>query len=73
MTGGVNKIELIYLPVACLVIKLYGVSLYRYSAFTLKIHIIQKLLCHVPFCNSSRKLEKPVGKRGFSVIDMCNY
>ena len=70
MTGGVDKIQDIVLSVLSLVVKAHGARFYRYSALTLKLHIVEQLLLHFAAFNTARELQKAVGKSAFSVVDM---
>ena len=62
MTRSVNEIEFICFSVFGFVIKLDGVGFNGNSSFALKIHVVEQLLGHVPFCNGIGKLQQSVGK-----------
>jgi hypothetical protein len=44
----------------------------RNSAFTLQIHIIEKLRFHIAIANGMRQLQNPISKRRFPVVNMSN-
>ncbi|CDC62825.1 putative uncharacterized protein [Clostridium sp. CAG:448] len=72
MSGRINQIEDILLPVRCGIIQLYGTRLDRDASLSLQIHIVQKLFLHLPLGHRLGCLHDPVRQRGLSVIDMCN-
>ncbi len=43
------------------------------TLFSLQVHIIQYLRLHFPFTDGFCKLQQPVGKCTFSVVNMGNY
>ena len=60
MTGGIDKVELIDLPVERLIVHLDRVGLYGDSAFTFEIHIVKYLRCHITLCHGVGELQKPI-------------
>ena len=72
MTRSVQKVEGVLLPVRA-VLHLNGVALYGNSLLLLKIHGIQDLGLHLAAGNGVCKLEHPVGKGGFAVVNMGYY
>ena len=73
MTGGVDEVQHIYIPVRRAVIELYGARLYRYAALALEVHVVEQLLLHVALSDSARVFEYAVGKRRLAVVDVCDY
>ena len=73
MTRCVDKIELIHLTVACLVIKRHALGLDGDATLALDIHRIQNLLVHFAVSESTAVLDKTIGQRRLAVIDMGNY
>ncbi len=61
MSGGVDKIEHVFLP-AKFVFHLYGVALDGYASFALKVHIVEYLSFHVLGGHGIGVLKQTVGK-----------
>ena len=70
VSGGIYEVERIDLTVLCLVLNSDGSRLYRYSALTLEVHVVEQLLLHVAHGNRSRLLKQSIRERAFSMVDM---
>ena len=70
MAGGVDQVEDIGLAISRRVFDAHGVGLDGDAAFALDIHAVQQLFLHVAVGNRAGGLDQPVGKRGFTVVDM---
>jgi hypothetical protein len=42
------------------------------AALALDIHVVKHLVAEVPVVNGLRELEETIGKRGLSMVNMCN-
>ena len=62
MTGGVDKVEYVFLPVLRLVDKAHGLRFNGYTPLALQIHIVKHLLLHLALGKQTRFLNKPVRK-----------
>ena len=71
MPGRINQVELIGLPATC---ECHGDStcLDGDSSLPFEFQIIQQLLFHFTPSDGSSVFQKPVSKRAFAVIDVCN-
>jgi hypothetical protein len=72
VTGRVNHVKSVALPVRVIVVHLDGVALDGDTPFTLQIHIIKGLILHIPFRNSFGELQQTVGEGTFAVVNMGN-
>jgi hypothetical protein len=70
MAGRVDKIEHVILAVARAVIQPHRLRLDGDAALALDIHRIQHLIDHFARFERAGKLNQPVGKRRFAVVDM---
>ena len=70
MSGGVDQVENVFLPVFCLIYGSHGLCLDGNSSLTFQIHIIQYLGLHLSFCQKTGHLDDPVCQGRFSVINM---
>jgi hypothetical protein len=72
MTRGIYQVQ----DIGCIVIGVKHLDRMAFNgdpAFPFKIHIIQYLVLHFPFQYGPGKLEEPVGKSAFAVVDMGDY
>ncbi|OPZ53032.1 MAG: hypothetical protein BWY90_00845 [Deltaproteobacteria bacterium ADurb.BinA014] len=72
MPRCVDKIENIIFAVFSTIFKSNGISLNRNSPFPLDIHRIKHLIDLIAVIHETAFFDYTVGKRAFSVIDMCN-
>ncbi|OIQ68291.1 hypothetical protein GALL_501210 [mine drainage metagenome] len=70
VAGRVDQVQHIGQPVVCHIINAHRVRLDGNPAFPLDIHTVQQLLFHVARGDSAGRLDQPVSKRGFTVVDM---
>ena len=70
MSGRVNEIENVILPVFGMVIELDGARLDGDAALSLKLHVVEQLAFHVALRHGVGGFEKPVGQRGFAVVNV---
>ena len=73
MSGSIDKVENIVVSVVCFVIKANCAGFDGDSAFTLDVHVVQKLFFHFAGSNCLGVFKNSVGKGGFAVVDMCDY
>jgi hypothetical protein len=66
MSGSIDQIEFVSLPVHSCRSQFDGDA-----SFLLDIHTVQHLIV-IDFSHSSRHLQHPIGKRGFSVVYMSD-
>ena len=55
MSRRIYQVKFIFFAVLSRIIELNGMRLDRYSALSLKIHVIQYLLLHIPLFNGLRQ------------------
>ena len=72
VTGRVDQVQHIGLPVIGLIVDAHGVGLDRDPALTFDIHAVEQLFLHVPVLHGAGGLDQPVGQGGFPVVDMGN-
>ena len=70
MAGGVDEIENIVLAVVGVVNQRYRMSLDGNAPLTLQIHVVQKLVGHIPQGNRLGLFQNPVRQGGFAVVDV---
>ena len=71
MPRRVHQVEHVILPVLGAVIEPHRLRLDRDPALLLELHIVEHLpVRHLPRGQPARRLDQPVGKRRFPVIDM---
>ena len=70
VTGGVNKIKYIFLPVGVLVINLDGVALDSDAFFSFEVHIVQHLVHHFPVGDGIGCLQKTICQGAFTMVNM---
>ena len=70
MTGGINQVEDIVLPVIAVVVEADGPGLDGDPPFPLQIHVVQQLALHLPLGDGGGLLQNPVGQGAFAVVDM---
>src|SRR3954471_21416802 len=71
MTGCVYQVEDI-ISAILLILHLNGMAFNGNTFLTFQVHIIKHLVHHVAHTNSMRMLEQAVGKRTFTMINMCD-
>src|SRR6266481_8540312 len=72
MTGCVQKIESIALPIFSLILHRHGMGLDGDSAFTFEIHRIEQLILLIPFFDRAGGLQQTIRESSLPVIDMSN-
>ena len=72
MAGSIDQIEDIGAAVFRRVIHSDRNEFDRYAPFPFEFHGIENLILHPPLVDRPRSLEKTIGERRFSVIDMCD-
>jgi hypothetical protein len=72
MTGRIDEIQLIGLPITGPILQSYALGFDRNAAFPFQIHGIQHLFGHFPLAQAAANLDETVGQSGFAVIDMGN-
>ena len=70
MTGGVDQVQLIGLPVRRLVIHRHRFALDRNPPLPLQLHLVQELRLHLLRADGAGDFQKPVGQRGLAVVDV---
>ena len=70
VSGRVDQVEDIGLPVLGRIVQTHGLGLDRDAALTLKLHIVEHLLFHLALGQSAGHLDQAIGQRGFTVVDM---
>jgi len=70
MAGRVHEVEHVALAVLGLVGEPHGLRLDGDPALALDIHAVEHLRAHLARFESAAKLNQPVGKRRFAVVDM---
>ncbi len=70
MAGRVDEVQHVDFAVIRLVMQAHGLGLDGDAALTLDIHIVQHLLGHIALGKTTRRLDQPVGKGGFAMVDM---
>ena len=70
MTRGINQVEDVDLAIGRGVFHAGGLELDGDAAFTLQLHVVEKLRLHVASRNSAGVLQEPVGQGGFTVVNM---
>ena len=73
MTGSVDQIKYVLLPVLRLVDYTHTLRLDGYAPLTLKVHIIKHLILHLTFSQGSCLLYDPVGKSRLTVVNVRDY
>src|SRR5260221_12783616 len=72
MTGCVQKIQSIALPIFSLILHRHGMGLDGDSAFTFEIHRIEQLILLIPFFDRAGGLQQTIRESSLPVIDMSN-
>ncbi len=70
MTRCIDEIQLVQLPVFCMVTHPHRIQLDRNAALAFQIHRVEDLLAHEPLVERPGELDKSVGKRRFAVVDV---
>jgi hypothetical protein len=70
VAGGVDQVQDVHLAVLGLVVDADGVGLDGDAALALDIHAVEQLGFHVAVGHRARRLDQPVGQRGFAVVDV---
>ena len=70
MARGIHQVENIVPAVFCLVWQADGLAFDRDAPFPLDVHIVKELVPEFPIAYHLADLDEPVGKGGFTVIDM---
>ena len=72
MPGSINKVQDIIFAFI-FIFHLNGVAFYGNSTLALQVHIVEQLGFFFTCGNGLCGAKKPVGKRTFPVVNMCNY
>ena len=70
MSGCIDEIENIFLPVSGTIDQTDGLGLNRDTAFPLKIHVVEHLVLHLTAGEQTCLFNHAVRQRGFAVIDV---
>ncbi len=70
VTGGVDEVQLVVLPVLGAVAHADGLGLDGDPALALELHVVEELRLRVPLADRAGVLEEPIGERGLAVIDV---
>ena len=70
VAGRVDQIEDVILAVIGVVVQAHGLRLDGNAALALDVHRIEHLFHHLALLQPAGRLDQPVGKRGFAVVDM---
>ena len=70
MTGCVDQVELVRLPVPGRVRQGHGIRLDRDPAFPFEVHGVEDLVTELPVLHRSAALDEAVGQGRFAVIDV---
>ncbi len=70
MPRRVYEVQSVCVPVLRLVVETYGAGLDGDAVLTLKIHVVKKLILHLPRGHRPAQLDEPVGQGGLPVIHM---
>ncbi len=70
MTGGVDQVEQVVLPVLCPVGHRDGVGFDGDAALPLKVHAVKQLVLHVALGDGLGFFQQAVGQGGFPVVNM---
>ena len=72
MSRSINQIELIHLPVTCFIVECGGLRFNGNAALFFDVHGIEHLRTHFAQIQTAAVLDKTVGKRRFTVVDVGN-
>jgi hypothetical protein len=72
VTGSIDKIKCVSLPVFGGVTQPHRLRLNRNSPFPLQLELVEELLLHLALFKRFRKLQDPIGKGRLPVVDMGN-
>ncbi|MPN01890.1 hypothetical protein SDC9_149103 [bioreactor metagenome] len=70
MSGGIDQIELILLPVRRAIQHPHRMRFDGDAAFALQVHAVEQLLLEVAFVDGMGIFQKPVGQRRFAMVDV---
>ena len=70
MPRRINEVENIGLAIGVLVAHLNGVALDGDASFPFEVHVVQRLIFHVPFGDGFGELQEPVGQGALAVVNM---
>ena len=70
VTGRVDQVEGVVLPVPSPIIQTHGRRLDRDPAFPLQVHGVQNLRRHLPLRERTGELQQPIRQRRLAVIDV---
>ena len=73
MSGGVDKVELIFFAVGSGIVDGHGVRLDGDAALSFEVHIVENLVLHLALCDRIGEFKHSVGEGRLSVVDMGNY
>ena len=72
VSGRVDEVQNVGLAVFRRILDPHRVGLNRNATLALDIHGVEHLLLHVAFSYGSGQLDKPVGKRRLTVVNVCH-
>ena len=72
MPGRIDEVEVVDLPVACLVAECGSLCLDRDAALTLDVHRVEHLRFHLAVGQTAAALDDAVGQRALAVVDVGN-
>ena len=70
MTGRVDEVEDVFLPVGGDVVHPRGLGLDRDPSFTLEVHVVEVLRLLVALRDHLRLVEQTIGQRALAVVDV---
>ena len=70
MTGRVDQVQLVHLPVGGGVGQANGLALYSDAPFSFQIHGVQDLVSEIPQGHQVHGLDEPVRQSGLTVVDV---
>ena len=72
MSRSINQVELIHLPIACFIVERGGLRFNGNAALFFNVHRVEHLRTHFAQIQTAAVLDKTVGKRRFTVVDVGN-
>ena len=72
MTGCIDQIENVFLPIPRAIGQSHGFGLDRNTALAFKFHGIEHLFRHVPLRHHARFLKQPIRQRALAVVNVCD-
>ena len=70
VSRGVDKVQVVLLPILSLIRQGNGIAFDGYAAFTLDVHGVEDLIPELPFPHHTGVLDQAVGQSGLAVVNM---